>query len=1130
MQTARAWSWGWLRFLACLAFLAHTGTARAHLTGTIVGAVSDGATGKPVGGALVVATSTALQGEQTAVTDVHGQFTLPLLPPGRYRLAVQRDGYRPAERTGLALRVDYTLRANLSLTPEAVELEAQVVRSGIAPAVNVGTAEEGTVISREYLATVPTTREYLGAVVVTPTAVPERYGFSLGGGTAVENNFILDGLRVTDPGYGYLGSNLLSNFVDQVDVKVGGLLPEYGYTSAGVVNTVLRSGSNEFHGSIWGNLTPGIFSPPGPVLGRNGEAVATYSSPYKGSYDADFGLEVGGPVVKDRLWFYAGLASRLIYSARTGFYRSRVPSSTDPDVAAVDGNGLFVMQGIPGTEYEFGNAKSTIYAVGKLTWLVSEDHNLFLSMNAQPTKDSRIFDPNGAPASQYGIMSYDTTNVVLGYGGKFLDKHLLVEANLGWFESPFHPRAPDLNGVPGPVTPNILWATLQPAQNFIPSLAGSCPYQSRQDGGAAAPGCYVQNYTTGGFGLWEISTVTRLAGTASVTALFALAGQHVLKGGVQVDFAKYDGDRGFSGGAAYTAWGRYLGAGDPSTGGSFDAFQMYGYGQVDPASSIPQPSGPPIHANWCTSIVDGRCVNPGGKDTSQAAVSTVRSDNWSNGFYVQDSWTIANVLTLGFGVRLDTQAMSNASPGNPDWTPRIDVGDSWAPRVQAIWDFTGQGRGKVQASWGRYYESIPLSVAFYALASSPAIYGSYQLSSCTNAMLPGPSSQGNPAASCPNVYGLPAGAGPGPNTVALDPSPLTGSGFSATSAYYSPVAPGLQGQYTDQFGGGVQYEILQDLTLGIDYLGRRQGTVVEDMSSTEGAVLFLANPGVSKPWTPTSGPYAGVVMNPRNAASIDASTGSVYASAWQEPVRAYDAVTASLVKLFSKRWLAQASYTWSSLRGNYSGVIRTDLPTAYASPNQLSDYNLVSLTGNRTGPLGGNRTHQIKAAGSCFIPLDEHVSLTPGLQLSALSGMPVNAWGSHPLYGANEAYLLPRGSAGDLPWLVTLDLSARLAWVLSGPYTLSFTLSVFNVLDARAAVDVDQRYTFDFVSPVQGAQCSSRNAVSQKDPVAALAADCPDLAYARTVDGQRVTPNLNYGRATAYQVPVSARFGVALSF
>ncbi len=188
------------------------------------------------------------------------------------------------------------------------------------------------------------------------------------------------------------------------------------------------------------------------------------------------------------------------------------------------------------------------------------------------------------------------------------------------------------------------------------------------------------------------------------------------------------------------------------------------------------------------------------------------------------------------------------------------------------------------------------------------------------------------------------------------------------------------------------------------------------------------------------------------------------------------------------------------------------------------------MMGNRTGPLGGNRTHQVKGAASYLFTLSEDVSLTPGFQLFAISGAPVNAWGAHPQYGASDGFLLPRGSAGDLPWEVKLDLSAKLAWTLSGPYTLTFTLSVFNVLNGQAVTGVDQRYTFDFVTPMQGAQCSSKNAISQKDPAAALLAACPDLPYARTIDGLRVTPNLNYGRPTSFQDPVAARFGVALSF
>jgi hypothetical protein len=591
---------------------------------------------------------------------------------------------------------------------------------------------------------------------------------------------------------------------------------------------------------------------------------------------------------------------------------------------------------------------------------------------------------------------------------------------------------------------------------------------------------------------------------------------------VQIDYAEYNGTNGIYGGSAYIAYGRFLGPGVPGTGGSYDSFDMQAYGVVDPGSVLPGP-GDPVYANWCSNIVNGICVNPGGKDPGLSSTLSILSHNWANGFYLQDAWTIANVLTLGFGVRLDTQVMTNGSANNVPGTPELDIRNSWAPRVQAIWDFTGQGRGKIQANWGRYYESVPLNVAYAALSSVASIGGSYQLSSCTAAMIPGPSSTGNPINSCPNVYGLPAGAGPGPNTESLD-----GTGFSSSSSPFAPIAPGISGQYTDQFGAGVQYEILQDLSVGVDYLGRRQGKVIEDMSSTEGATYFIANPGASEPWTATDGIYKGQIFNPRYAVSTDQTTGVVYTAAFPLPVRSYDAVTVSVNKLFSKRWLATASYTWSSLRGNYSGLIRTD--SAQFFPNLLTEYDLVSMLGNRTGPLGSNRTNQVKAAGSYLLSLGDDVSLTPGFQLSALSGVPANTWGRHPAYGNNDGFLLARGMAGDLPWVVSLDLSAKLSWAIGGPYTLNFTVSVFNLLNSQAMIGADQRYTFDYIVPMQGARCGARNSITQKDPLSAIVADCPDLPYARTIDGLRVTPNLNYGRPTGYQTPISARFGVALSF
>ena len=1094
-------------------------SARAQTTGIIVGTVTDAATGRPVGGSLVVATSPALQGEQTAVTDSLGRYTLSLLPPGRYKVAAHVDGYQPEERGGLLLRIDYTLRANLAMTPSVVRLEEQVVRTALAPVINVGSAEAGAVISREYLATVPTTRDYEGTMIVAPTAIRDGGGIAFAGATSPENNYILDGMRVGDPSANYLGVNLPTNFVDQIDVKVGGFMPEYGYASGAIVNAVTRSGSNEFHGSLWGNLTPGLLSPPGEVVGRNGEAVASYLTPYKGSYDTDFGLEVGGPIVKDRLWFYAGFAPRLQYTARTGYYRTRVASAANPLVAERDAYNLFVMETLPGTEFVYGAGTSTYFGVAKLTWLVGEDHNLFASFTTQPGSDAGRYGVNGSSPALTRRLDYNTTTAVVGYGGKFLDKHLIVEANVGWYSSPYRTVPVTVDGVATLQTPRIAWQTMQPLENFDPAVASACPYGSRQAAIGNAPGCYVQGYGTGGAGGIEDSTTSRAAGTASVTALLSLLGQHRLKGGVQVDYSDYAGSYSISGGSSWWAWGRFLGPESPFTGGSFDEFQMTAYGSVDPASLVTGPGGP-VHSSWCTSIENGVCVNPGGKIATQPGVQASRAHNWANAYYVQDSWTIANALTLGFGIRLETQKMTNATPGSPAWTPQLEVTDMWAPRVQAVWDFTGQGRGKIQANWGRYYESIPLLMSFRSFATATSVYGSHELSSCDAAMIPGPTSTGNPAARCPNVYGLDAGQGPGPNTVSLD-----GTGFSETGAF-SPVAPGLKGQYTEQFGGGIQYEVLQDLSVGIDYVGRRLGTVVEDMSSDDGLNYFIANPGVSTPWTPTTGPYTGVTFNPQMVTAVDPSSGASYTARFPKPTRSYDAVSATLTKAFSKRWVALASYTWSSLRGNFPGLLRA----GQFAPNVLSEFDLVSLLGNRTGPLGADRTHQVKIAGSYTLSLDEQWSLVPGMQLVALSGIPVSATGFHPLYGSGESFVLPRGMAGNLPWVVNLDLSVQAIWNLAGPYRLSFTVSVFNVLGGSEPTAVDERYTLATVTPMQGSTCGAKNSISQPDPLAALQANCPDLAYLRTTDNQPAVPNLNYGRPTGFQVPVSARFGVALTF
>jgi hypothetical protein len=478
-------------------------------------------------------------------------------------------------------------------------------------------------------------------------------------------------------------------------------------------------------------------------------------------------------------------------------------------------------------------------------------------------------------------------------------------------------------------------------------------------------------------------------------------------------------------------------------------------------------------------------------------------------------------------------------------TPTLDLTGEWGPRVQAIWDFTGSGRGKVQASWGRYYESIPLYVAQTAFGSLGGVLGGYQLSSCGLSdgqgypLSGGPGARGNPASACPNVWGLAAGQGPGPNRTTLTPVPPATAalavtpGFRGNQGSYAPIAPGLRGQYTDQFGGGAQYEVLPDLSLAVEYLGRRVGTVIQAMSPDEAASSFIANPGASGSWTVPSGPYAGVTYTPRAAVGMDSQTGTTFTVAWPKPVRSYDGVTFSLAKVFSHRWLALASYTWSVLQGNYGGAFRSE--NARLQPEITGEWQQASTLSNRTGPLGANRTHQLKANGSYALPIGPGWSVTAGLGLSAASGTPVNAFGGDVLGGLDQTFLLPRGAAGNLPWTVDLDLSAQAAWQLSDASTLRFGIDVFNFLNLSATQWVDQVYTLDTVSPISTASCARHDAASSKDPLAALVRACPDLPYARTQYGQPVAPNLNYARPAAgpvptYQLPIRARFSVSLSF
>src|SRR3954465_1983227 len=270
--------------------------AFAQTTGSLSGQVVDANSQQAVGDAVVIAQSPALQGEQTAVTDASGSFEITLLPAGSYILTVQREGYQPFTQQGLRVNVDKTIRVRLALLPEALKEQAiEIVAQR--PSISVTTTQQGGTVSKEQMALVPYGRNGRTFDQVA-TSIPgvqndANGGIQMNGSGGPEQNYIIDGVNVSDPAFGTLGTTLIQDFVQEVDVKTGGYQAEYGRATGGIVNVVTKSGGNEFHGSVFVNWSP--FEAPRKQIGFLGQAL---SSRVKQRFNLDFGAELGGPIIK----------------------------------------------------------------------------------------------------------------------------------------------------------------------------------------------------------------------------------------------------------------------------------------------------------------------------------------------------------------------------------------------------------------------------------------------------------------------------------------------------------------------------------------------------------------------------------------------------------------------------------------------------------------------------------------------------------------------------------------------------------------------------------------------------------------------------------------------------------------
>ncbi len=272
--------------------------------GTIVGTVRD-ATGAVVPGAKVTAEDVDRGVQATVSTNDEGEYVASPLRIGRYKITVEKAGFKKAVSEVVELNVQDRIAMNIAL--QVGQISEEMLVSGAAPLLETETSELGQVVDQKRVSNLPLNgRNFAQLALLSPGTTPSEpgardeggYGFSANGARSLQNNFLLDGVDNNSNLPDLLNE---TNFVIQPPVEAlqefkvqsNAYSAEFGRGNGAIVNAVIKSGTNKIHGSVWEFLRNdkldgrNYFDPVGPV------------PPYKQN---QFGVTFGGPVVLPHLY------------------------------------------------------------------------------------------------------------------------------------------------------------------------------------------------------------------------------------------------------------------------------------------------------------------------------------------------------------------------------------------------------------------------------------------------------------------------------------------------------------------------------------------------------------------------------------------------------------------------------------------------------------------------------------------------------------------------------------------------------------------------------------------------------------------------------------------------------------
>jgi hypothetical protein len=973
-------------------------------TGNIEGTVTD-PNGAVVPGASVTAraTGTTAGFNQTITADSNGYYQFAQVAPGTYTVTATGPNFQTS-RQEVNVVVDKTAQANFQLAVGQQDVTIEVSADS-AVTIDPSDTKVDTNITKQIIEDLPAGTQFSSLLKIAPNVRPEALagGFQIDGASGSENVFVIDGQEVTNFRTGSLNSNFNLPFelVQEVQVKSTGYEAEYGGATGGVINVVTVGGNDNWRGNFGMSFRPGSIQGDRRVvlnkfLSSNAANTFEYfQPPNDGGTDFFPVAQISGPVVKGRLWFSAIYAPQIFNTIRTIDYFG----TPNPNVNR--------------TPLETITYEQT-----------QKQEELFFRLDAQPFSRLRVYgtflwnpivQDGILPATTEGLSSPQSVNFG-GNIGTLRGSSLLAQQG----------GRQNANAVNGQATwnpTNYLVINFRAGRSFLNEKLASYGlpragrYLCSQVSGPLTPeltGCVqgFQNIANNFQINYDVSTRTTFDADASFVGINA-AGRHNIKFGYQLNRLFNTVDQGYAD----------LGIHQLFYGRSIDTLGT----PIVPTGSTPEnPSG------LCSGIVTEPTCNYGsGLITRFGTIGEAASDNQA--LFIQDSWQINNRLTLNLGLRIENELVPSFGDEQTSQAIEFGWGDKISPRIGVAFDLTGDGKTKLFANYGQFYDRFKYELPrgsfggdffrrdfFEILPGRPTVFNQYTFA--------------NVLGSNPDPIG---GTCPITNTTGYSvcqfdfriATNLVGADIFETGAIDPDIKAARQSEWTI----GVERQLWQNFLLSARYTHKQQDRAIEDVGvfNDQGSEAYIiGNPGF------------GLVCEVADTSGLPCP----------KAIREYDALEIRVDKR-ATNYFFNASYTFSRLFGNYSGLASSD-EAGRTSPNVNRFFDLPMLgfdaDGNPDdGRLATDRPHVFKAYGGySFDWRGNGVNRTSVTAFTTLqSGTPLTT--IYSLYSVTTAILNGRGDLGRTEMFTETDLSInhRYRFGRDNRFTFEAFIDIRNLFD-----------------------------------------------------------------------------------